>query len=74
MYLDLAKELKNLWNMNVTVIGNVIDALTTVAKGLKELEIKVRVETIETKAFLRSTRKREDTCDYSNSSGRRSAE
>ena len=33
-YLDLAKELKKLWNMKVTVIPIVIGALGTVTKGL----------------------------------------
>ena len=33
-YFDLARELKNLWNMNMTVILIVIGALGTVTKGL----------------------------------------
>ena len=33
-YLDLARELKKLWNMKVTVIPNVIDAFGTITKGL----------------------------------------
>ena len=33
-YLDLAKELKKLWNVKVTVIPIVIGALCTVIKGL----------------------------------------
>ena len=33
-YVDLAREQKTLWNMKVTVISNVIDALSTVTKGL----------------------------------------
>ena len=38
-YLDLARELKNLWNMKVTIIPIVIGAFCTVTKGLlKELE------------------------------------
>ena len=49
-YLDLARELKNLWNMKVTVIPIVIGALGTVTKelvqGLESLEIRGRVETI----------------------------
>ena len=51
-YLDLARELKKLWNMKVTVMPMVIGALGTVikglVKGLKELEIRRRVETIQT--------------------------
>ena len=42
-YLDLAREVKKLWNMKVTVIPIVIGALGTVTKGLvkgqEELEI-----------------------------------
>ena len=33
-YLDLAKELKKLWNMKVTIILIVIGAFGTVTKGL----------------------------------------
>ena len=37
-YLDLARELKKLWNMKMTVIPIVIGVLGTVTKGLvKEL-------------------------------------
>ena len=43
-YLDLARELKKLWNMNVIVIPIVIGALSPVAKGLmlrlEDLEIR----------------------------------
>ena len=50
-YLDLAWELKKLWNMKVTFILIVIDALGTVtkglSKGLKDLEIGGQVETIK---------------------------
>ena len=59
-YLDLARELKKLWNMKVTIIPSVIGALGTVTKGLvqgqKDLEKRGRVETIQTTAFLRSAR------------------
>ena len=38
-YLDLARELKTLWNMKVTIIPIVIGAFGTVTRGLlKELE------------------------------------
>ena len=51
-YLDLARELKKLWNMKVTIIPIVIDALGTVTKGLVEgledLEIRGQMETIKT--------------------------
>ena len=59
-YLDLAWELKKLWNMKVTIIPIVIGAFGTVTKGLlKELEdLKVggRMETIQTTALLRTRR------------------
>ena len=49
-YLFLARELKKLWNMRVTVIPIVIGAHDTVTKGLmqglEDLEIRGRVETI----------------------------
>ena len=59
-YLDLSRELKNLWNMKVTVIPIVIGALGTVIKGLiqglEDLEIRERVEAIQNIALLRSAR------------------
>ena len=59
-YLDLARELKKLWNMKVTFMLIVIGALGTVTKGLikglEALEVKERVETIQTTACLRSAR------------------
>ena len=46
--------------MNVTIIPIVIGAFGTVTKGLlkglKDLEIRGRVETIQTTAFLRTAR------------------
>ena len=49
-YLDLARELKKLWNMKVTIVPIVIGALGTVTKellkGLEDLEAGGRVETI----------------------------
>ena len=58
-YLELTKELKNLWNMNVTVIPIVIGMFGTVTKGLKQgledLEI-TEVETIQTTALLRAAK------------------
>ena len=57
---DLARELKKLWNMKVTVKSFVIGALGTVTKGLvqrlKNLEIRGWVVTIQTVALLRSAR------------------
>ena len=68
-YLDFARELKKkqkqqqqqqLWNMKVTVISMVIGALGIVTegliKGLEDLEIRGRVEIIQTTALLRSAR------------------
>ena len=59
-YVDLARELKNLWNMNVTIIPIVIGAFGTVTKGLlkgyEDLEVGGCVETIQTTALLRTAR------------------
>ena len=48
-YLDLARELKKLWNMKVKIVPVVIGALGTITKGLlkglEDLEIGGRVET-----------------------------
>ena len=59
-YLDLARELKKLWNMKVTIIPIVVGAFGTVTKGLlkglADLEVGVRVETIQTTALLKTAR------------------
>ena len=59
-YLDLARELKKLWNMQVTTIPIVIGAFGTVTKellkGLEDLEVGGRVETIQMTALLRTAR------------------
>ena len=59
-YLDLARELKKLWNIHVTIISIVIGAFGTVTKGLlkglEDLEVGGRVETIQTTALLRTAR------------------
>ena len=59
-YLDLARELKKLWNMKVTFIPIVIVAFGTVTKrllkGLENLEIGGRVVTIQPTALLRMVR------------------
>ena len=52
-YLDFDRELnKKLWNMKVTIIPIVVGAFGTVTKGLlkglEDLEIRGRVETIQT--------------------------
>ena len=57
-YLDLARELKKLWNMKVTILPIAIGALGTITKGLlkglEDLEIGGRVETIQMTALLRT--------------------
>ena len=59
-YLDLARELKKLWNMKVTIIPIVIGAFGTVTKGLlkglEDLEVGGGVETIQTTALLKMAR------------------
>ena len=59
-YLDLARELKKLWNMMVTIIPIVIDAFgavtTGLLKGLEDLEVGDQVETIQTIALLITVR------------------
>ena len=59
-YLDLARELKKLWNMKVTIIPIVIGSFGTVTKellkGLEDLEVGGRVETIQTTALLKTAR------------------
>ena len=49
-YCDLARELKKLWNMKMTIIPIVIGAFSTVTKGLlkglKDLEFGGWMETI----------------------------
>ena len=59
-YLDLARELKKLRNMTVTIMPIINGSFGTVTKGLfkelQDLEIRGRVETIQTTAFVRSTR------------------
>ena len=59
-YLNLARELKKLWNMKVTVIPIVIGAFGTISKclvrRLEELEIGGRAESLQTTGLLRSAR------------------
>ena len=58
--LDLASELKKLWNMKVTVISIVTGELQTilkgVIKGLENLEVRGQVETFLITRLLRSAR------------------
>ena len=59
-YLDLARELKKLWNVKMTITPIVIGAFGTVTtellKGLEDLEVGDRVETIQTTALLKTAR------------------
>ena len=59
-YLDLARELKKLWNLKVTVIPIITGELGTVPKGLvrelEDLEIRGWVKTIQHTALLKSAR------------------
>ena len=57
---DLARELKKLWNIKVTITQIVIGALGTVIKGLlkrlEDLEVGGLVEGIQTRRLLRTAR------------------
>ena len=59
-YQTLPEKWKKLWNIKVTMMPIVIGAHGTVTKGLvrklEDLEIRGRVETIQTTALLRSAR------------------
>ena len=82
-YVDLARELKKLWNMKVTIIPMVIGAFSTVTtgliKGMEDLEIKGQVETIkllhywDRPEYWEESCIHEETCCHSNSSERPSA-
>ena len=59
-YPDHAKELKKLFNMKVMIVPIVIGALGTITKGLlkglEDLEVGGRVQTIQSTALLRTDR------------------
>ena len=59
-YLDLARELKKLWNRKVKIVPIVIRVFGTITKGLLKglevLEVRRRVETIQTTALLRTAK------------------
>ena len=59
-YVDLARGLKKLWNMKVTIVPIVIGTLGTVTKGilkgLEDLEVGGRVDTIQTTTLRRTAR------------------
>ena len=58
--MDLARELRKLWNIKVKVVPIVIGAFGKVPKALEnnlgELEIRGRIETLQTTALLGSAR------------------
>ena len=58
-YLDLAQKLKNLYNM-LTVILIIVEGLRIISKnlrkGLDEVEIRGKIETIQIIALLKSVR------------------
>ena len=59
-YLDLAREVKKQWNMKLKIIPIVTGAFGTVSKGLlkglEDLEVGGRVETIQTTVLLEMAR------------------
>ena len=59
-YLDPTRELKKLWNMQVTIVPIVIGALGTLTKGilkdLEDLEVGGQIETIQMTALMRMAR------------------
>ena len=59
-YLDLARELKKLWNMKVTIVPIMTGAFGTITKrllkGMEDLEVGRRVETIQMTALIRTAR------------------
>ena len=77
-YLELAREVKRLWDMQGTIIPIVICAFGTgtkgLLKGLEELEVGGWEENIQTTTLLRTIRilrkpwRLEETCCHSDSS------
>ncbi len=59
-YLDFARELKKLWKIKVIIIPILIGAFRTLTKGLLkglvDLEVGGRMETIQTTTLLRTAR------------------
>ncbi len=43
-YLDLARELKKLWNMRVTVIPIIVSALEALLSGLKKILVELKIK------------------------------
>ena len=80
IYIYYDNKLKKLWNMKVTIIPIIIGAFGTVTKGLlkgvEDLEVGGRVETIQTTTLLRTARiprRVLEACCHSNSRERPSA-
>ena len=77
-YLDVARELRKLWSMKVTVIPFIIDVLGTVTEGLvqrlEDVGIRGRMETFQTTELLNRPEYREESerleenCCHSDSS------
>ena len=59
-YRDLAREMKKLWNMKVTIVPIVIGAFGTITKGLLkglvDLAVGGQIETIQMTKLLRTAR------------------
>ena len=59
-YLDLARELKKLWNKKATIVPIVIGSFGTITKGLlkglEDFEFGEREETIQMTALLRTAK------------------
>ena len=59
-YLDLTKELKKLWNMELTILHLVMVVFGTVTKelleGMEDFQVRGRVETIQITSLLRMVR------------------
>ena len=55
-YVDLTRELIKIVEHESDIIGTLGTVIKELIKGLEELEIKGRVETIQTAALMRSTR------------------
>ena len=72
-YLYVARELKKMWNMKMTVSQIVIGTLDRVIKGLEDLLIRGYVETIQTTALLRPARILRRICCHLNSCEKPSA-
>ena len=55
-YLDLARELKKIWMVILVIIGAFATVTKGLVQGVEDLEMRRRMETIQTTAFFRSVR------------------